>query len=223
MDTIGSQRQALKLSSNLHSRALHLALSSFLERLKSHLDGTADSSLPRGPEPYRLLHDNLVPIWSQRTTLSHQWKGTYLATVVGLAVVFVGNMLAGSCVPVYPLFELLYALIALHLDLLELATSNAEITICTSLYFQALFTLRSLRADYYQPRDSLIRDYLADHEAVLLSLTEAERYRAKFLGFQVGFSTVRTLAVTVFTIGVGLFGVLRGTGIYVTLDVACSR
>jgi hypothetical protein len=90
-----------------HSRALQLALSSFLDRLRNHLDGAAgdEIELPKGTETYKMLHDRLTPVWSQRTTLSHAWKGVHLAVFVAVAVVYVGNILAGSCVPLFACIE----------------------------------------------------------------------------------------------------------------------
>jgi hypothetical protein len=63
---------------------------------------------------------------------------------------------------------------------------------------------------------------LLNHERVLDSAVgEAEHLRATFAGVPVTMGVVRTIFATVFTLGVGLFGILRTMGVYVTLENVC--
>jgi hypothetical protein len=53
---------------------------------------------------------------------------------------------------------------------------------------------------------------LATHSTLLATFEKADRLRARFLGFPVTWSFVKTHFVTIFTLGVGLWSVLKGTG-----------
>lgn len=64
-------------------------------------------------------------------------------------------------------------------------------------------------------------EMLDRHDRVLSSFLEADRYRARFLGFPIDVGVLRTLIVTLFTLAVGLWSVLKGSGLVFTFDNFC--
>jgi hypothetical protein len=62
---------------------------------------------------------------------------------------------------------------------------------------------------------------LEEHDRVLGSYLESDRFRARFLGFVVDYGVGRTLVVTIFTISVGLWSVLRGLGVTLSPGAIC--
>jgi len=62
---------------------------------------------------------------------------------------------------------------------------------------------------------------MASHKDLLLSFADTSAYKARLFGRQVSMSFVRTLVVTVFTVCLGLFTILRGSNIFLTMESVC--
>ncbi len=55
----------------------------------------------------------------------------------------------------------------------------------------------------------------------MLSFADTSMYKARLFGVVVSMGFVRTLVVTTFTICLGLWTILRGTGVFVTMESVC--
>lgn len=60
------------------------------------------------------------------------------------------------------------------------------------------------------------------HRGLLDSFVAVKEHGEKYLGFQISYGFIRTLAITLFTLSVGLWSVFQGTGIVLTLEVVCG-
>ncbi|KAI9003850.1 hypothetical protein DFJ74DRAFT_693880 [Hyaloraphidium curvatum] len=113
------------------------------------------------------------------------------------------------------------------IDLVNHAASNAGISSIRDLYRTARLEIRVSLSDpavanATSPDRKAAARTLHAAEAVLASFCDVDAYRARFMGYPVGFGVVRTVLVTLFTVGIGLWSVLRGAGTYVTLQQACT-
>ncbi|KAI9015964.1 hypothetical protein DFJ74DRAFT_678919 [Hyaloraphidium curvatum] len=223
----------LRLTLRIQRRAMLLSLRSFFDRFEEAIfggDGTATSAgvaesarIPAS-ELYPKLHYRLASNWerripfllSGRILLSHIFAGTSLPFIVDLAV--------GSCIPAYVVLCYIYILCVLITDLTHLSLSNEQIDAITELYRQAQTEIRDklVRAQAlpFDPERARLMDALREHDRLLASFREVNVFRAKFLGFVVDFAVLRTFLVTVFTVLVGLWSILRGS-FFFTLDSMC--
>lgn len=106
-------------------------------------------------------------------------------------------------------------------ELISFALSNSQVDAIGLLYDQARDELRISLA-HASTSDRNVRQDLRYHELVLSSLAEVERYKARFLGFAVTFGLLRTLVATLFTLGIGLYSIMRGFGTFVTPETFCQ-
>ncbi|KAI9014293.1 hypothetical protein DFJ74DRAFT_771296 [Hyaloraphidium curvatum] len=118
-------------------------------------------------------------------------------------------------------------LLYFFLDMSILASANACISSVLDLYREARTAIRDIVlravATHPAPLDANIRhalDLLDRHDWLLSSLAEAGADRARLLGVPIDYAVLRTLALTLFTLGVGLWSVLRG-GVGFTFDNFC--
>ncbi len=102
---------------------------------------------------------------------------------------------------------------------------NAQISSVTNLYGDALRALDSLISEASGlPQTSERRDVisrLTAHASVLQTSEKADRLRGKYLGVPVTWTVIKTLFVTVFTLAVGLWSVLRGLGVFFSVETVC--
>ena len=102
-------------------------------------------------------------------------------------------------------------------DFVNFAVSNSHVDQITLLYFVALAELRLLLMRTNGQGDSEVPRRLVYTDLLLANLAEgSDRYKARFFGFAIGFGMLRTLAVTLFALGIGLWSILRGAGVGVT-------
>lgn len=135
------------------------------------------------------------------------------------------NKAAGSCVTLWSLAYLLVNIAYNSFALTVLPIVNSQITTITSLYGDAQRALDTLIAQASglpqtpERRDVIAR--LSAHSTLLQTFKEADHLRAKFLGIPVTWGVVKTFFVTLFTLGVGLWSVLKGVGVFFTLQTVC--
>ncbi|KAI9013704.1 hypothetical protein DFJ74DRAFT_682939 [Hyaloraphidium curvatum] len=210
------------LEMRLRRRAVEYCLSQLTNRIEGHLADAEQEWKPQAAEsePYIVLHAALASSWSTRLAIGDSVR-------FSLAVGFVGDltalsivMLSTSCIAAPFVSSLFWSLAVLFLlDLVNLAAANAETSRISALYSSAAYTLRSLALRAGGP--SQLTNAIQWHEAILRGFADADAYRARFFGVPVTPAVVRTAAVTAFTVGVGMWSVLRGAGIGVTIEMAC--
>ncbi|KAI9004945.1 hypothetical protein DFJ74DRAFT_712836 [Hyaloraphidium curvatum] len=164
--------------------------------LEGRLANAEEEGLPSEAEsePYVVLHAALATSWSSRLSLSESNRFVSLMGFLGdfLAIVIV--MISSSCITAPFLASFLWmGSIILVFDLINLAAANSETSRIAALY----------------------------SSAILRGFTDVDAYRARFFEVPVTPALVRTAAVTAFTVGVGMWSVLRGAGIGVTIEMAC--
>jgi hypothetical protein len=114
--------------------------------------------------------------------------------------------------------------ILLHnvLDLLNYAKRNAQVDTIAALYVESKDEMR-IMLDHFESADEGVKRKLVQRARVLDSLSQVEKYKARFLGFAVTCSVLRTIAVTLFTLGIGLWSILRTAGVFVTVESYCPN
>ncbi|KAI9012338.1 hypothetical protein DFJ74DRAFT_734259 [Hyaloraphidium curvatum] len=210
----------LRLSLRLHHRAMGLALGDLLARARRALDGSEQDAL-EGEEPYSQLHACLAEVWRNR----HPYLGSYaVALPLAFALqsfVAIINIVAGSCIPAYPIGIMAYTVVLFLFDTTSLVVSNEQISEITDLYLDARREIRELLARADDPASAPAAARLAAHDALLSSYLEASRFMGRLLGYPIDFSAVRTFLLALFTVVIGLWSILRGSGIFITMDFAC--
>ncbi|KAI9010233.1 hypothetical protein DFJ74DRAFT_772585 [Hyaloraphidium curvatum] len=222
------------LSLRMYRRATRIAMTS----LVAHLETAARTkrTLARGqgeapdPDLYAELHAHLAHLFKQRVSSNLFLAMTYFAMTSWTFVVGIINYAAGSCICAWQLAVVGNVLALLVADLAIFAVSNGQITDVSVLYSAARRRLRGLRVELAradpsgwtdpQGRQGLLEE-LDAHDGLLdACAAEIEKSRVRFGGFPVDFGVVRTFVITVFTVGVGLFTVFRGS-MFVTLQSIC--
>ncbi|KAI9033398.1 hypothetical protein DFJ74DRAFT_652322 [Hyaloraphidium curvatum] len=225
----------LDLSLRLHNRAVSLALVDFRRRYRILLAGADGPSVTRmvpEEETYIVLQSSMVPTWIRR--LSIVAFGPFYFFVVAtpnLVVSLVASLAAGNCIPAAVLFGLGYHLCIAGTDLLNFAESNAHVSVVRDLYTRTRTALLELgiKSDTMEVRGGTGRRspaavaLLERHDALLGSYIAASgNYLARYMGFAVDGAVVRNVVATFVTVAVGLLGILRGSGVYVTWNMACG-
>lgn len=138
---------------------------------------------------------------------------------------FLYHQAAGSCMTLWSVAWLLMTVAYSAFSLTTLPIANGQITAITSLYGDAQRALDMLLAQAsclpQTPERRDVMTKLSAHSSLLQTFREADRLRAKFLGIPVTWGVVKTFFVTLFTLGVGLWSVLRGVGVFFTLQTVC--
>ncbi|KAI9010236.1 hypothetical protein DFJ74DRAFT_686481 [Hyaloraphidium curvatum] len=219
----------LQLSRRVTRRAMKLALTPMVQRYREAADAKIAAwpgSARRERAGYMDLHSLLSRTWRNR--IRGYSTTSPMIIPVSTAVIFaLVSMAVGGCLPALYLGYLGYILVA-HLltDLVHVAASNDLVSDIRALYLDAASELASLRreltsAPAAEPADPALLAAIEADVDVLAGFTDADRYRARFLGFVVTFGTVRTLLVTAVTLGIGLWSVLRNLGVVLAGDLVC--
>ncbi|KAI9015605.1 hypothetical protein DFJ74DRAFT_771009 [Hyaloraphidium curvatum] len=209
---------ALRYETKLRVRASVILLDDFLGRLRRLVERGVDV-VHTQKEPYRDLCRGLLDSWTSSDRFAPA-AATTTVVVQGIAVVlhFVLNAAAG-CITAWQLADLASFAVFTASLLVHVAAQNAGVTAVTDVWVQARDALRSLAVDC-GPREP--RTAIRDNDRVLSGFVErAERFRAKIFGLVVDFGMLRGLAATAVTVAVGLYGILRGAGLRVTLETFC--
>ncbi|KAI9022625.1 hypothetical protein DFJ74DRAFT_706597 [Hyaloraphidium curvatum] len=215
--------KALELSLRLHHQAALLSLQDLVGRFRNRLSVPAQSAGDcadlRKEETFTSLHGFLVLEWQGRLSTIERFitsTSMVILTFFVFGIVFVST---GSCLPMwligYPIFgfgELLAAL-------LNFTASNAQVYKVTRLFALAEKQLADLaaRADPSHPALPTLRARLRQ----LRLCADGAPYTARVAGIDVGPGFVRALLVTLFTVCVGLFTLLKGAGVRFTIESFC--
>ncbi|KAI9024858.1 hypothetical protein DFJ74DRAFT_666451 [Hyaloraphidium curvatum] len=207
-----------------------------MRRYRDALDKDAGASMPALPEaePYQALHPWIAATFNQRIVqlgLSQAWYSSMIVCFVVYIALFIAT---GSCIPLAFFTTLILNIILLVVELGLVATGNTQVSTAADLYLQARREARELTAaatiraacDPDPDRSAhaaKLSAALVRHADVLGSFAGIGERRVRFLGFPVSFGTVRTLCITGFTVGFGLWSILRGAGVFLTVESACPN
>ncbi|KAI9019689.1 hypothetical protein DFJ74DRAFT_674048 [Hyaloraphidium curvatum] len=223
----------IQLTGRIRHRAMQTALADFLARCRASLPEAQDEAPKPGAaaepaeEPYMHLHAAFAAQWSAGIAAGFTPSYLLWRTLLSLlaAVLYVAT---GSCVPAWTAASLVYHLAVLAAELWAVATANAEIAAVCGLYVAAQRRLRGMLVSLYPLRagggtspDAGLAAHLQAHDAMLESFLRVEAVRVRFVGMVVGYDTIRTLYVTLATVVFGLWSILRGLGVQLTLESAC--
>ncbi|KAI9020383.1 hypothetical protein DFJ74DRAFT_672988 [Hyaloraphidium curvatum] len=221
---------SIQLATRMQHRVVLLALRDLLSRYRDAISlGTDAGPLQalRGPEPeyYMRVNAALVDSWKQRRPGVSEPR--FFILVVSVSIVgFVTNVAAGGCVVGWVPVSLLILLNFLVVDMVVLGYANEQISTVTNLYRAAIQDTRELLATAESgpsPAPAAVSAALRNHSAVLESYLAADRHRARVFGIAVGHNVTRGVLVTAFTAALGLWTLLRGAGVFFTMDIACPR
>jgi len=176
------------------------------------------------PGDYVKLHLPLTSAWQRRILQYNVSPAVVLSASSVIAVLALINLFAFSCIPAAYICCIGNAFSINFVDLSNVVAANDQIEAIRSLYLEAAEELHELR------REVLCGDHITSPELfaaieaeaeVLGSYLDVDRYRIRFWGFVVSYGMVRTLLVTLVTLIVGLWSILRGLGCFVTLETIC--
>ncbi|KAI9007800.1 hypothetical protein DFJ74DRAFT_712041 [Hyaloraphidium curvatum] len=213
---------ALELEGRLHRRALRIALRDLLDwyaaALNSPVDGTEMRIKPAAEEVYVILYSMLVAGWRNRFPSLLTGIGFLGLNMVLPIVAAIATMIAGSCVPIWIIVILVTCFMLLLIDLVNHAASNAQIAASTEL-------LRLARAEVHRllvssPAGHPARPALEQHAGLMAAFGDAAGLGARFGGVVIDYGVVRTVGATVFTVGLGLWSLLRGASIFFETTMA---
>ncbi|KAI9015915.1 hypothetical protein DFJ74DRAFT_678793 [Hyaloraphidium curvatum] len=203
---------ALTLARKLHHRAVKIALDDLLSRCATG-EPVADPSLQ---EPYVHLHWTLCATYTSQLRFLSYGHGVIIAGLPIFAVAGVINAAVGRCVPAWIALSFCYFSIWLAVPTAMVAVWNRNIASVAELYRTAAERLLLLEPGSASPA-------AVERHGRLLGLLRdgiAAR-RGTFMGITVGLGTVRTYLATLFTVLLGLWTLLRGAGIALTVDSVC--
>ncbi|KAI9004456.1 hypothetical protein DFJ74DRAFT_693468 [Hyaloraphidium curvatum] len=127
-------------------------------------------------------------------------------------------MFGAGCVNAGHLAAFLLMLLYFLGDLAAVAAANLEPARVGKLYASAALQLRGLS---FRSPDPSASHAIGLHVGMLESLSRTREFQARAFGVPVTFAVVRTAAATMLTVGIGLWSVLRGAGIGVTVESVC--
>ncbi|KAI9030566.1 hypothetical protein DFJ74DRAFT_475157 [Hyaloraphidium curvatum] len=224
---VSASLPTLELSRRLHVRAVSDAVADMLRRHFAALwdadrDREAAEAALRITEPYQDLCDRLAAYRTNRFAV----LGVSWALFVGFVVLpvagAIANVVAGSCIPACWLTPLLYFLYFFARELLAVAAANAQVSGTSTVLRRASREATALlaRATADGLSGTRAAKSLAWH-AELLEKYAADQARAKVLGIEADWGSARAILIAVFTVAVGLWSVLRSSGVVLTLEIAC--
>ncbi|KAI9028649.1 hypothetical protein DFJ74DRAFT_496845 [Hyaloraphidium curvatum] len=141
---------------------------------------------------------------------------TFVLSVIVVAAVG-GCITAGSIASIGALFGIF------SFDIYLAAYSNGLASDAGKLYDAALVRLREWRARDYATMiiDPAHAERIARVESLLRSYRDVAGLQATLLGFPITFQVVRTFLVTTVTVAIGLWSLLRGAGLFFTIESIC--
>ncbi|KAI9003328.1 hypothetical protein DFJ74DRAFT_647190 [Hyaloraphidium curvatum] len=217
----------VKIEGRVRRRLLRRALGALLARARRAIVDKApfpaSGDLWGTAEPYMQFHAELRPRWRLEFaffSLSHIFP-----VFIGLYAALVALSIAiGGCVPAWTVAFLAYYLAHLLVDLWSAAAANREIALAGELYSLALSEIGELLVLAQPPNAPQLPPaaHLAAHAGFLARcVAESLQARRKFLGFEVGYGSLRALLVSLATVAFAAWGAARGFGVAVALGSVC--
>ncbi|KAI9029443.1 hypothetical protein DFJ74DRAFT_488055 [Hyaloraphidium curvatum] len=207
------------LERRLHCRAVAVAMADLLGRFHA--------AAGDGEEPPRLrswLYVRLHYRFAAMCRFRRQQDMLVVSRLYGMmelpgVLVFTALYAAvGRCISAWQLAYLVHAVVYFIINTINLASRNALIDAVAGVYTDAQ---RELRALSLSAGPGPLAAELALHDATISSFLDVSRHRARLFGFVVSFGTARTMLVTLLTVCVALWTVLRAFGVGVTLESFC--
>ncbi|KAI9028399.1 hypothetical protein DFJ74DRAFT_750101 [Hyaloraphidium curvatum] len=218
----------LELDARLEARATKLVLADAVKAAFS--DSTADYGASRSagshpaadrePVPaYISLFRMLAPKWRARALGRDVIFRTVVLAVFGAdGVLLLISLLGAGCATAYLLCSLLTNFLNLVLVVGSYAAANVGIDRIVHLYRQAG---TDLRLGFAAVRVPVPPKAATDLRAISRLELAAGDNLTKMFGITVTFGVVRGTVATLVTVGVGLFGILRGAGARATVQSLC--
>ncbi|KAI9006860.1 hypothetical protein DFJ74DRAFT_740392, partial [Hyaloraphidium curvatum] len=215
----------IRLESKLKHRALKDALAAFVDRCcNATLAESADNEAAApicwpSPEPYITLHLAFAPSWRANKGITEAVTSLFLGLFLGMAVLSLVLLIGSGCIPAYILAAAAIYLVSLVRHLADAVAANSGVSAVANLYRRARTSLAALQTAH--PSHAELPRLLA-HEKLLARYEAAvQEDLARVFGLVVDFGLLRGLLVTGLTVGVGLFGILRGAGARATVQTVC--
>ncbi|KAI9002620.1 hypothetical protein DFJ74DRAFT_775267 [Hyaloraphidium curvatum] len=190
---------AIQLALRLHRRASTLALRGLFVRYRTL--ASAYPSYPPPEELYLLLQDALGRTWP-RTRIQRVTSGPSLAIAFPLnaVVVAAARLALGNCLPAVSL--------------------NTHVSVISSLLGSARGLLRRARCEFDKGTagSDAAQHIAAHHDRLILAFLTP---RTAALPSSWASGSARNVAATALTPGIGLWSILRGGGVQVTLYPTC--
>ncbi|KAI9011681.1 hypothetical protein DFJ74DRAFT_306027 [Hyaloraphidium curvatum] len=227
---VGRNDPFVRICTRVYRRATYLSLRSFVSRAAAALaDPVSGLALLPAQELFVELHRGYASRWS-----AFEGNATEIAIASSLATMYVPMCLAwlvvsvstGYCIPGWILVGILWFPVFIVLTLFGLPSINGQMDAVSELYRSAHLSLSSLLSEAAGLPPSPQRDAVQERvraRAVLLQglAGSAEHHRIRFWGLPVTYGLAKTVAVTLLTLIVGGWGIMRGFGTFVTLQTYC--
>ncbi|KAI9023193.1 hypothetical protein DFJ74DRAFT_668086 [Hyaloraphidium curvatum] len=163
--------------------------------------------------------------WRRRIAI-YNTPSAFLGSVTVVSVMGIVNAAACSCLPAAYIVYCAYILFYILMDLVHVAAANAQVGSVMELYREASREIREMRrASLFSdptPAGVALRERMdSDGEILRSYLDDEDRYPARFLGVVVSYGVIRTIVVTLVTVLVALWSILRGLGVFFTMESVC--
>ncbi|KAI9004367.1 hypothetical protein DFJ74DRAFT_646981 [Hyaloraphidium curvatum] len=213
-------------------RAVYAALQPLMDRAEEgHLGGGKSESVeekaPATDNDYFALQAALAASWTVERGVTSFIPWGVIASSLFIVVALVIQIAMSSCLPAWLLTYMAREIYIRLRDLYLVADFNAGVNAVCAIYTRAAQYLREQAASLDDPshpasssETAKTARYLSRHAEVLSSYASTQT-RARFLGFEVGYNTVRAVVGAVLTAGFAAFSVLRAVGVVVTLESVC--
>ncbi|KAI9030498.1 hypothetical protein DFJ74DRAFT_702791 [Hyaloraphidium curvatum] len=224
------------LETRIYLRASFRAIEDLLRRYRHRLlldpsdDDGAVADDVHGNELYVRLHLGYRAKWERSRAVKAFDRNIFMGLALALmpfALLFgaVINLAAGGCVTMWTIMQLVVTLYVIVVGVAELPAINSQIDALSKMYLDAVFAIRGMLMDAASlprdpRRDAAVRE-LEAHAGFLATFGSVESLRATFVGIPVTWGLAKTLLVTIITLGVALWSVLRGVGVVFTLQSVC--
>jgi hypothetical protein len=144
-----------------------------------------------------------------------------VAILIGvMSILSLIPLIGSGCLPAYIIAAIAFYLITFLIRFLwDAIAANAGVSSIVDLYSRAEMVLTVLVAD--QPQHPEATRIQAQKKVLKKLRTAAGEDLAKLFGFVVDCSVLGGFLVTGLTVGVGLFGILRGAGARVIIQTVC--
>ncbi|KAI9026799.1 hypothetical protein DFJ74DRAFT_661889 [Hyaloraphidium curvatum] len=218
----------VNLSNRVQERAVHIALRTTFASLRTRLDGSApghddpDSLLSRDflLDLHSTLHSRLAKRWSVVARDFASSRVAFVLMFLSWTVAAIIPATMSGCIPAWVILNIVA--LALHIfgDLVLLATSNEGPERAGKLYKQAQELAQEM-AGVARCRGLDVAGELRDFAAIAGLYTDVQATRARLWGFPIHWAFLRTLTATLFTLGVGMFTLIRSAGVTFTMETYC--
>ncbi|KAI9029235.1 hypothetical protein DFJ74DRAFT_478730 [Hyaloraphidium curvatum] len=240
----GPSSAEVALATRIYLRASFRAMRDLLERSRSLLLHTGDQMGPpddhrndepgdsafNGQELYVQLHFSYKRRWKllgSQSAFTNFYTGITLSLFpASILAAIIINLAAGTCVTAWSILSFLTVIYTLASDIASLPALNSQIDALARLYSDARVSIRAMLAEAaHLPEGNPVRSAAARelkaHAELLAVFGDVEGLRATFVGIPITWGLAKTLAVTMITLAVALWSVLRGIGVVFTMQSVC--